>query len=399
MSSASHHLPGVEQFDSARAAGFSKLLLILAILALGLTAVGGYFEPKQFAFSWLFAFFFYYTITLGCLFWTLVHHAVDADWSVVVRRQLENVAALGPWLLLLFLPLLLVAPILYHWMNPEIVAHDPVYPDKVGYLNHTFFYFRIAVYFGFLIFAGWIYRSYSCRQDVTGSPVYTYRMRCMAYGFIPLFAVTVSFSAIDWLMGLDYHWYSTMWGVYIFAGTAQSSMATIILIAMTLQGLGYYHGALTREHFHIMGKLLFAFTVFWAYIAFSQYMLIWYANIPEETTFFLERNVGSWWWASVFLVAGHFVLPFILLLTQGGKKNLGRLRISAVWVLFMHAFDHHWIVTPKAHPDGFAVHWLSVTSWVGIGALLAFFYLRKLGAAPLFPVRDPRLKDCVELTN
>jgi hypothetical protein len=370
------HLPGPERFNVATASVLSKGLLIIAIVALSLTAWGGMRHPQQFAFSWLFAFFYFYTIAAGCLFWTLVHHAVDADWSVVVRRQLENVAGLFWIIPFLFLPLLAVKTELWHWMDPAVAANDPLLPDKAGYLNMPFFLVRMCFYFGFFFFASRIFKRYSCRQDANGCAVYSWRMRCMSYGFIPLFAVSISFSAIDWLMGLDHHWYSTMWGVYIFAGTAQSSMATLILITMTLKQLGYYKGALSKEHDHIMGKLLFAFTVFWAYIAFSQYMLIWYANIPEETTFFLQRNVGTWWYASVFLVAGHFVVP-----------------------LLMHAFDHHWIILPKVHPQGFAVHWLTVTSWVGIGSLLGFAFLQTLGKNLLFPAKDPRLADCVKLTN
>jgi hypothetical protein len=283
-------------------------------------------------------------------------------------------------------------------MRPETMRHDSLLALKQPYLSVWFFTLRLVFYLGFFTLASRYYREMSVAQDENGSPVFTIRMRRWSYIAILLMGLSLTFSAVDWLMGLDFHWFSTMWGVYIFAGCAQSSMAAAILIVYLLRNAGYLK-PLNGEHAHIMGKLLLAFTVFWAYIAFCQYLLIWYANIPEETIFFLNRNIGSWTYLSMFLIAGHFVFPFIYLLAQYPKKSFGSLSVICVWILMMHAVDLFWIIMPQIHPAGITLHWLDLTCFIGLGCLAAFFFLRSLGRVALFPARDPRLMDCVKLTN
>jgi len=308
-----------EVFDYKHVGSRFAGLLLTAIIFLIVTFVVGSYNPKQFAFSWLFSFFFFFTICMGGVFWQLVHHGFDAEWSVVVRRQMENLAALLPVMGLLFIPLIFVAPILWKWMLPEN-AEDPLLVAKQEYLNQPFFWTRAALYFVYFTFVALWFRRNSIAQDQNGLGKYTIYARRMTFGVLPFFAICLTFSAFDWLMGLDYHWFSTMWGVYIFAGTALSSMCVLVLIITALRGAGYFRDIITMEHYHIMGKLMLAFTVFWAYIGFSQYMLIWYANIPEETTWFLRRNTESWAYLNWALVIGHFFIPFVLLLQQPLKK-------------------------------------------------------------------------------
>ena len=205
-------------------------------------------------------------------------------------------------------------------MQPEN-AHDPLLLAKAAYLNKPFFYARAIIYFVFFVVSSTFLRAFSIAQDSDGSAAYTVLNRRVTFSSAIPFAICLTFAAVDWLMGLDYHWYSTMWGVYIFAGTALSSMCVLVLIITALRGAGYLREVVTLEHYHIMGKLMLAFTIFWAYIGFSQYMLIWYANIPEETIYFLHRNTASWWYLSQFMVVGHFFVPFLLLLFHRGKKT------------------------------------------------------------------------------
>lgn len=388
-----------ERFEKSTAS-LSALFLLVGGVSLAITAFGAYHRPDQFAHSWLFGFYYFYTICMGSFFWTVLHHAVDAEWSVVVRRQLENVISLFPYITMAAIPMLIFcAPHLYKWMAPDALASDPELRLKLPYLTKGFFYSRAVFYFVFLLLASYLLRSYSRRQDATGNPIYTVWLRRVSIASIALFAITVTFSAIDWLMGLNYHWYSTMWGVYLFAGSAQSSMAFLIILISLLRAQGYLKNSVSIEHYHVMGKLMFAFTVFWAYIAFSQYMLIWYANLPEETVFFHDRNHGTWRYVSIFLVCGQFVIPFLMLIFQAPKRSFNYLLVPATWILFTHAVDLYWIIMPTLHMENVHPHYLDVTSLLGIGGFLGFFFLRTLSGSTLIPIRDPRLERSIRLTN
>jgi hypothetical protein len=392
------HKAEPEFFDRKHVGNWPLILAAAAGIGVICSLLGAILAQRQFAFSWLFAFTFFFTLCAGALFWILVHHAVDAEWSVVVRRQLENLAGLLPVLALLFIPVLIFAPALYRWWTLT-AAGDAVYAEKAAFLNIPFFLIRMVIYFTVLIGAALLLRMLSVRQDGDGAPRHTLKMRRIAVAGIPLFALSLTFAAFDWLMSLEYKWFSTMWGVYIFAGAAGSSMSLLVLIITALRGKGYLQNVVTIEHYHIMGKLMLAFCVFWAYIGFSQYMLIWYANIPEETSYFLRRNVESWNVLSTFLVIGRFFLPFPLLLLQGTKKNPRALCAVAVWIILMQMLDVYIIIMPMLHETGFTPHLLDIVTVLTIGSILALAFLKLLGSAGLFPSRDPRLPESVRLTN
>jgi hypothetical protein len=387
-----------EYFDYQGFGGKLLFTVILAIVSLSLAAWGSFSATKQFAFSWLFAFSFFFTISAGALFWILVHHAVDADWSVVVRRQLENIAWLFPILAILFIPIVLNAPYLFKWMSIA-PGEDVLLDGKAAYLNQPFFWARAVLYFAFFIAAAFLLRRNSLRQDKDGDQRYTWLSRKWVFPMLPFFALSLTFGSFDWLMGLDFHWFSTMWGVYIFAGSALSSICVLVLLVTALRQAGYLAGVVTLEHYHIMGKLMLAFTVFWAYIGFSQYMLIWYANIPEETVYFLRRNTGSWNTLNLILVIGHFFLPFVVLLFIGTKKKPLLLCAVAVWILLMHILDLYIIVLPSYHQAGFSPHWLDLVCLLAIGSTLAAVFMKRLGDAPLWPIKDPRLANSLKLKN
>ncbi|MEI6491679.1 MAG: hypothetical protein WCO94_03945 [Verrucomicrobiota bacterium] len=387
-----------QTFDYRHVGGRFIGLVAAALIAYAAIFVGAAFHPEQFAFSYLFAFMFCFTICVGGLFWVLVHHAVDAEWSVVVRRQLENIASLLPMLGLLFVPLVFVAPQVWQWMRPEN-AHDPMLLEKRPYLTPAFFWGRAAFYFFFFTVAETWLRRNSILQDKDGAARHTVMNRRITFASLPLFALCLTFGAIDWLMGLDYRWFSTIWGVYIFAGAALGSLCVLVLLITALRGAGYFRDVISVEHYHIIGKLMFAFTVFWAYIGFSQYMLIWYANIPEETTYFLRRNTGSWQILSTALVIGHFFVPFLLLLPNPGKRKPAFLCGVAVWILLMHLLDIYVVVLPALHKAGVAVSWMDFACLAAIGCTLAAVFLRRLGDAPLWPLRDPRLPQSIALKN
>jgi hypothetical protein len=390
--------PEGEFIEANRFSALSFLLAILGIVGLGLSVVGAYVARHQFSFSWLFAFAFYFTLIAGSFFWIIVHHVTDAEWSVVVRRQLENLAMLMPLMLLFFIPIVIFRHHLYEWMNIP-VGHEPILDSKRAYLNWHFFVFRSSFYFFFFICATLLFRYFSIAQDRDGNPGFTLKMRKLGFVALPLFAVSLTFGAYDWLLGIDYKWFSTMWGVYIFAGAAGSSMSLLVLVMAGLQKAGYLKETVTTEHYHIMGKWMLSFTVFWAYIGFSQYMLIWYANIPEETEYFIRRNTESWNALSLFLVIGRFFIPFAILLVRAPKKKPSRLCLIAGWIIFMQLVDLYIVILPALHGVGILVSIWDFMPLLGMGATLAFFYLRIARKTSLFPNRDPRLLESLRIVN
>jgi hypothetical protein len=400
MAHSIHELPApaVERFDRST---FGILpLAFLAAAAVGLlgSLIGYIWWQKQFAYSWLFACTYFFTLCVGSLFWTILHHATDSEWSVLVRRQMENVASIIPYFFFLFLPLIFFcAPLLWTWWDLKL-GDNPVYDAKHGYLNHGFFWVRYILYFVILGGVACLLRNASIAQDTDGLSRHSHFMRKLSVFALVLFGVGLTFAAVDWLMGLNWEWFSTMWGVYIFAGTAGAGMSLIVIITTALHSRGYLK-PVTLEHYHIMGKYMLAFTIFWAYIGFSQYMLIWYANIPEENIYFRIRNTEGWWYFSMLLVIGRFFIPFPLLLTQWIKKQPERLCWLAWWVLFMQLIDIYVVVLPSLHQLGFRPSIFDLTALLGVGGVVGWLWLRSLGTANLFPTRDPRLAASITLTN
>ncbi len=397
MSDHSHATPpAAETFDIKKAGALPIILLGAGVVGIVLSLVGFFVSRTQFAHSWLFGFSYFFTICVGALFWTCLHHATDAEWSVVVRRQMENVAKLLLYFSLFFIPLLACQPLLWKWWNTP-PGHDFLLDAKSGYLNQPFFYVRAVFYFVMLAWVAFSLWKRSTTQDSDGAAQHTVVMRKFGIGGIPALAVCLTFAAVDWLMAMNHHWFSTMWGVYIFAGAAGSSMSLLVLIVTALKKQGYL-SVVNDEHYHIMGKFMLAFTVFWAYIGYSQYMLIWYANIPEETIYFRLRNTESWWYFSQFLVIGRFFLPFPVLLFQFTKKTR-LINGVAIWILLMQLLDLYVVVLPNLHRTGVAFNWQDLTALVGIGGILGWLWFRHIGQSNLFPTRDPRLAGSLKLSN
>ena len=390
--------PEGEYFESGRFAGLSVLLGIIAFVALALCGAGAAIDPKQFSYSWLFAFAFFFTLCAGCFFWTIVHYAVDANWTVVVRRQLENIAVLVAIVAIFFIPIFLLRHHLYDWMSIPPGTEEKL-DSKRAYLNLNFFTLRAVFFLGFFIIASQLLKRFSVRQDKDGNPKFTIWLRKVSFASLPLFALCLTFGAYDWLLGLQYKWFSTMFGVYIFAGAAGSSMSLLVLVISALRKAGYLKNVVTLEHYHTMGKWMFAFCVFWAYIGFGQYMLIWYANMPEETQYFIVRNTESWWYVSMLLVFGRFFGPFGILLLQSIKKHPNQLCWVAGWIIVMQLLDMYLVVLPALHGTGVHVSLWDFVALIAMGATLAFAFLRIVGKTSLFPVRDPRLIESLKLVN
>ncbi len=351
--------------------------------------------------AYLTAYLFAVSIALGGLFFVLLHHATRAGWSTVVRRLAEHLAATLPLFALLFLPIAFALPDLFPWARPE-AAGDPLLAAKAAYLNPGFFLIRAAVCLGAWSLLAWWFRRRSLAQDASGDPGVTRRLQSLAAPGMIALALTLTVAAFDWIMSLDPYWYSTIFGVYFFAGSTVAVLATLILLVLALGGSspgGALGGTVTPEHFHDLGKLLFAFVVFWAYIAFSQFMLIWYGNIPEETLWYAHRIGPGWAGASVALAAGHFVLPFFFLLSRAVKRRAPTLIAGAVWLLAMHYLDLYWLVMPSFDPHGIHPRALDLLTLVGMVGLLAGAFALLMRRRALVPLGDPRLPESLSFEN
>lgn len=356
-------------------------------------------DSKQFAFSWLVAFLFFLSLALGALFFVLIHFATQAGWGIVVRRLAENTMGTLPLFALLFVPVTLGMGELFPWIHEIAVGNDHVLNGKAPYLNTPFFVGRAVAYFACWTAIAMYYVRRSRVQDGTRNEAISLSLRRFSGPAIIVLALTQSFAAIDWIMSLDPHWYSTIFGVYWFAGSFVSFFAFLTLMVLLLRRAGLMGNAVGSEHFHDLGKLLFAFTVFWAYIGFSQYFLIWYGNIPEETIFFRDRLVGSWRSVSLLLGAGHFVIPFFFFMPRTIKRHPALLAVGASWLLLMHGVDLYWLVMPSLHPEGVALGSLDIATFLAVGGFFVAVVSWLMLGSPLVPVGDPRLSESLSFEN
>jgi len=362
-----------------------------------LTAVGGLaFDGRRALFSYLVAFVTWVGIAVATLILLGALHASNARWSVVLRRFLETVPLSLPAFVALFLPVALGMKLLFPWVDPHGLEGEMAHAvhHKLPYLNGPSFLVRAGIYFVVWIVVGHLLRAWSVRQDSAGGVTLTLWQRRLGAGSLPFLALTMTFAAFDWMMSLDPRFFSTIFGVYWFAGSFMAAFAvTIVAASATRADPTAFGHHLNLEHFHSLGKFMLAFVAFWAYIAFSQFMLIWIANIPEEVPWYILRIDGGWRWIAAFLAIFHFVVPFFLLLSRDLKRAPGALSRVAIWLLFVHWVDVYWLVMPHLHPTGPRPWIFDLTAFVGVGGTaIAFTVLRMRGAATV-PVRDPYLED------
>ena len=364
---------------------------LAAAVALAAFTPGGW---ARFYPSYLVSFVFYLSLALGALFFVLVQHVTRSGWSVALRRLAEGVAP-NVFFPMAFLVVPVVAGLrtLYPWTDTAAVAADHLLHAKEPWLNVPFFLVRTVLYFGvWSALAIWFHRK-STQQDKTGDPRLTNTMETTSTVALILFAFTVTFFAFDYLMSLTPHWYSTIFGVYFFAGCVLGFFSLMSVLAFFVQRAGALRRTITTEHYHDLGKLIFAFTVFWAYIGFSQYMLMWYANLPEETIWYAARQTGSWTALSLVLLFGHFIVPFLALMSRDVKRRKPLLVIGGAWMLVMQWADVYWLVMPEKSPGTIPFSVMDVAVFLGVGGLFFGAVVRRLGAHALVAVKDPRLSE------
>jgi len=400
----------IELPDSWRAKAPILLSAGLILLCIGfLCAFGGTSTAEDnsqgfryLCHSYLANFVYVFSFTLGALFFILVQFVTRAGWSTSIRRVAEILMMMIPYLALLFVPIIAMlfagSSALYEWNAKDI--HNSVIASKATfYLSKEFFTLRTALYFTYWILtANWFFRI-SRAQDESGDAELSLLRQKWSGPLIMLFSLSVSFAAFDWLMSIDADWYSTIFGVYLFSGSMVSFFAVMIVINMLLQNAGKLKKLVTVEHFHDMGKFLFGFVMFWSYIAFSQLVLIWYANIPEETFWYQVRLDNGWKVFSYCIIPIHFIIPFLFLMSRHIRRNRTALTIGAVWLLFAHWYDMTFLVMPNAGPLQLIPLFGHLLGGIGMLSIFASMFIWRADGVPLVAMRDPRLPEAMSYTN
>jgi hypothetical protein len=381
---------------------YGRTALIVGGVGLALTVVGAFFDAGQFFRSYLFGFLFWNGVAVGCLSIALIHQLTGGMWGLVSRRVLEAGARTLPLCALLFVPVALGLPQLYEWADHARVQADPILQQKAPYLNVPFFLARAAFYFAVWCGLAWLLDRSSVELDeAVADPKRAQRimqrMSGLGGGGLLLLGLTITFSSVDWAMSLAPHWFSTVYGVLFMVGQALSALALVIVVMALLGNDKPLVRVLEPTQVHDLGKLLLAFVMLWAYINVSQWIIIWSANLPEETPWYIARLHGGWQYLALLLVIFHFLLPFLLLLSRDLKRDARRLAALAAAVLLMRVVDLYWLIAPDA-PLGHAhgglhLHWMDLTAVAGLGGVWVWFFTRLLARRALLPVGEPDIRE------
>lgn len=375
---------------------FSKTGFALLGLGLVLVIASFYVDGLRASFNSVLGFTFILSIGVGSLFMVALEYIAGAVWSTPFRRISENLSILTFIAPLVAIPVFLNMHSIYHWTHLEVVETDVLLKFKQPYLNETFFYIRSALFFVIMGIFYFVFVSGSDKQDKTGDQKITKRNIIFSAPFMFIFAISISIMAIDYLMSLEPHWFSTIFGVYYFAGTFLSAIATLTLFVLYLKDKGLLPKQINKNHLYNLGGLMFAFTAFWTYIAFSQFVLIWYANLPEETMWFIPRMKNGWEFLSIGLIFIHFIIPFGLLIQRKAKMNESRLKFAAFWILFAHLYDLYWLIMPtyshaaKTHGPQFS--WFEIAFPILVAGIVIVVFSIISKNKPLIPIGDPKLQ-------
>ncbi len=382
-----------ELYIAPTAAGrVQQRALMVGVIGLILCAVGAVFRPAQFLQSYLFAYMFTLGLALGSMAILMLQYLTSGDWGVVIRRTLEAAMRTLPWLAAGFLPIALGVRELYVWARP---AQAQALDYRTEYLNVPFFIVRAIIYF--MVWLAMAHRldRWSREEDRGAALEWLKRLRRLSGPGLVIYGVTITFAAFDWLMSLNPEWFSTIFGLLIIGGQALSATAFVILVAALLSTREPMASVFQPRHFHDLGKVMLAFVMIWAYLSFSQLLIIWAGNLPREITFYLPRMQSSWRRVGVLLIVLHFALPFALLLSRDLKRRAGSLAALAGLVLVMRVIDLFWLVAPEFRRQGLTVDWFDPVTVVGLCGVWLALFIRELKARPMLPLRDPHLADAL----
>ena len=375
-------LPGLRQFG-----------MTVGVLGVVLAIIGFFMSPvDRFYQAYLVAYTFWMGVILGSMALLMVQHLSGGVWGIVLRRPFEAAVRTLPFMTILFLPIVLGMHSLYEWSHDGITDTDPIIAAKALYLNTPFFLARQVIYFAIWNLIGFLLTKWSQEHDRTGDPALLGKLSTLSGAGLCIYFLTVTFAMVDWTMSVNPHWFSTIWGMLYIGGQGLSAFAFGIVVLVMLARVAPLNRVLTSHHFHDLGKFLFAFLMLWAYLQFSQFLIIWSANIPEEIPHYLNRWENSWKYLSIFIVVGHFMVPYALLLSRDLKRNHGKLQIIATWILFARIADYWWHVAPELHHDGLTISLLDVALPLVLGGIFISLFVAQLGGRSLLPVNDPALE-------
>jgi hypothetical protein len=373
--------------------GLRQFGMILVALGLVLTGIGFLMSGlDRFFQAYLVAYTFWMGIVLGSLALLMTQHLTGGAWGVVLRRPLEAAVKTLPIMAALFLPIALGMQSIYEWARPEAV-NDPIIQEKVLYLNTPFFLARQVFYFAVWATMGWLLTKWSAEHDRTGDPALLKKMSVLSGGGLVVYGLTVTFAMVDWTMSVNPHWFSTIWGMLYVAGQGLSAMAFGITVLVMLSQSPPLDKVITHHHLHDLGKFLFAFLMLWAYLTFSQLLIIWAANIPEEIPHYLTRWEHGWQWVSLFILVLHFILPYSLLLSRNLKRSPKQLRMIAIWIICVRLVDYYWHVAPEFHHEGgLSISLLDIALPLALGGVFLSLFVSQLRNQSLLPLKDPGLE-------
>jgi hypothetical protein len=359
-----------------------------------ISLVGLVINVDQFLQSYLIAYMWCLGVTLGCLALGMVHQLSGGAWGVVIRRPIGAAARVLPVMTALFLPIALGMTHLYIWTHADVVARDEVLRAKQPYLNVTFFLIRAAIYFVTWNAISYFLNAWSLEQDRTDDPRIARKMQLLSAGGLLAYGLTITFASFDWLMSLEPHWYSTIYGVLILGGQGLSALAFLLIVLVWLSRRPPLDEIVVPGHFHDLGNLMLAFVMLWAYFSFSQYLIIWAGNLPDEIAWYQHRLATGWRLVGMGLMLFHFGVPFALLLSRVVKREARLVLRLSVGMLAVRLLDILWLVSPEFH-NGFALSWMDIVLPLSMGAIWIGFFIRQLRGRPILPVHDPQFDEAL----
>ena len=381
--------------DTAGIGRLQQRGLIVGVIGAVIGGLGAILQPDQIMPSWLIGFLFFFGLTMGCFALLMLQHMTGGQWGLVTRRIFEAGSRLMPLSVLLFIPVAVFAPRLFLWARPEAVQADHILQMKAPYLNVTFFVIRAVVYFAVWLFMSMMLNRWSTQQDageVAVTEADTRRFRAVSAPGLLIYVLLLSLAAVDWIMSLTPHWYSTIFGLITVVTQGLAALAFAVAVLAILVEREPMNGVLKARHFHDLGKLMLAFVMLWAYFSFSQFLIIWAGNLPEEIPYYLDRMRGGWQYVSLGLIVFHFVLPFCLLLSQDLKKRPKVLARVAWFIVAVRLYDMIWLVAPTFNQEGFPISLANVGVPLAFGGLWVFLFAAQLRKHALVPVNDPYFK-------
>jgi hypothetical protein len=374
-------------------AGLQRRFLLGGAAASAIALIGFFLNPTQFFQSYLMAYMWCLGATLGCLALGMVHQLSGGAWGVLIRRPIGAASRVLPVLTALFLPILAGMHRLYRWTDPAEMVHDEALQHKALYLNVPFFIVRAVVYFAVWNALVFFLNRWSLQQDATADPQLARRMQRLSAGGLLAYGLTITFASFDWLMALDPHWFSTIYGVIIIGGQGLTALAVLIVILVWLSRRPPLQGIVQPIHLHDLGNLMLAFTMLWAYFSFSQYLIIWAGNLPREIAWYVHRSYTSWRLVAAVLMLFHFALPFVLLLSRQIKRHGETIFKVAIGILAVRVVDLFWLIAPEFHRDGLSVNWMDVVLPLALGSLWFGCFIWQLRGRAILPVHDPQFDE------